>query len=103
MHTGATSLTAPIPRRQDGDEEKINHRIPHRFQTLTNVRANWCCHCGYMLPLGRKNAKKCSGEFHDGGFLLKGSLLTSSSRDTFPQNAASLATPPALTWSRTFA
>lgn len=46
----------------DGDEEKINHRIPHRFQTLTNVSANWCCHCGYMLPLGRKNAKKCSGE-----------------------------------------
>lgn len=44
----------------DGDEEKINHRIPHRFQTLTNVSANWCCHCGYMLPLGRKNAKKCS-------------------------------------------
>jgi classical protein kinase C/novel protein kinase C epsilon type len=46
---------------QEGDEEKINHRIPHRFQTLTNVSANWCCHCGYMLPLGRKNAKKCSG------------------------------------------
>lgn len=44
----------------DGDEEKINHRIPHRFQVLTNVSANWCCHCGYMLPLGRKNARKCS-------------------------------------------
>ena len=42
------------------DGEKINHRIPHRFQTITNVSANWCCHCGYMLPLGRKNAKKCS-------------------------------------------
>src|ERR1700733_1400844 len=22
--------------------------------------ANWCCHCGEMLPLGRKNARKCS-------------------------------------------
>ena len=22
--------------------------------------ANWCCHCGYMLPLGRKNARRCS-------------------------------------------
>jgi Phorbol esters/diacylglycerol binding domain (C1 domain) len=22
--------------------------------------ANWCCHCGYMLPLGRKNSRKCS-------------------------------------------
>jgi len=20
---------------------------------------NWCCHCGYMLPFGRKNARKC--------------------------------------------
>lgn len=44
----------------DGDEEKINHRIPHRFEPLTNLGANWCCHCGYMLPLGRKNARKCS-------------------------------------------
>ncbi|EJD40892.1 hypothetical protein AURDEDRAFT_115756 [Auricularia subglabra TFB-10046 SS5] len=42
------------------DEEKINHRIPHRFETITNMGANWCCHCGYMLPLGRRNAKKCS-------------------------------------------
>jgi hypothetical protein len=45
---------------QDDDEEKINHRIPHRFEPLTNMGANWCCHCGYMLPLGRKNARKCS-------------------------------------------
>ncbi|KAF6757580.1 protein kinase C1 [Ephemerocybe angulata] len=42
------------------DEEKINHRIPHRFEPLTNIGANWCCHCGYMLPFGRKNARKCS-------------------------------------------
>ncbi|PPR00422.1 hypothetical protein CVT24_004483, partial [Panaeolus cyanescens] len=45
---------------QEGDEEKINHRIPHRFEPLTNIGANWCCHCGYMLPFGRKNARKCS-------------------------------------------
>ncbi|KAJ7782280.1 protein kinase C1 [Mycena maculata] len=44
----------------EGDEEKINHRIPHRFEPLTNMGANWCCHCGYMLPLGRKNSRKCS-------------------------------------------
>lgn len=42
------------------DEEKINHRIPHRFQAFTNMSANWCCHCGYMLPFGRKNGVKCS-------------------------------------------
>ncbi|PWN50305.1 hypothetical protein IE53DRAFT_387399 [Violaceomyces palustris] len=42
------------------DEVKINHRIPHRFEPITNLSANWCCHCGYILPLGRKNARKCS-------------------------------------------
>ena len=45
----------------DPDEEKLNHRIPHRFENFSNMGANWCCHCGYILPLGRKN-KKCSGE-----------------------------------------
>ncbi len=44
----------------DRDEVKINHRIPHRFEPITNLSANWCCHCGYILPLGRKNARKCS-------------------------------------------
>jgi len=44
----------------DPDEEKINHRIPHRFEGFSNLGANWCCHCGYVLPLGRKNAKKCT-------------------------------------------
>lgn len=45
----------------DPDEEKINHRIPHRFQPFSNMTANWCCHCGYILPLGRKNCRKCTG------------------------------------------
>ncbi|KAI0284016.1 hypothetical protein BGY98DRAFT_1093647 [Russula aff. rugulosa BPL654] len=44
----------------DGDEEKINHRIPHRFEPITNIGTNWCCHCGYMLPIGRKNARRCT-------------------------------------------
>ncbi|KAK0636815.1 hypothetical protein B0T17DRAFT_483783 [Bombardia bombarda] len=45
----------------DPDEEKINHRIPHRFQPFSNLTANWCCHCGYMLPIGsKKNSRKCS-------------------------------------------
>lgn len=47
---------------QDPAEETINHRIPHRFQTFANVTANWCCHCGYILPLGRKNCRKCAGK-----------------------------------------
>ena len=44
----------------DPEEEKINHRIPHRFENFSNISANWCCHCGYLLPLGRKNVKRCS-------------------------------------------
>lgn len=46
----------------DPEEEKINHRIPHRFEGISNIGANWCCHCGYLLPLGKKNVKKCSGK-----------------------------------------
>ena len=46
----------------DPDEEKINHRIPHRFEPWSNMSANWCCHCGYILPFGKKNARKCSGK-----------------------------------------
>lgn len=44
----------------DPDEEKINHRIPHRFAPFSNVTANWCCHCGYILPFGKKNCRKCA-------------------------------------------
>ncbi|SLM40307.1 protein kinase c [Lasallia pustulata] len=44
----------------DPDEEKLNHRIPHRFEGFSNMGANWCCHCGYILPLGRKNCRKCT-------------------------------------------
>ncbi|KAK4049323.1 Serine/threonine kinase [Microbotryomycetes sp. JL201] len=42
------------------DEDQINHRIPHRFEAITNISPNWCCHCGMVLPLGRKGARKCS-------------------------------------------
>lgn len=45
----------------DPDEEKINHRIPHRFQTFSNLTANWCSHCGQLLPFGKKNCRKCTG------------------------------------------
>ncbi|KAB8627231.1 hypothetical protein FH972_026064 [Carpinus fangiana] len=43
----------------DPDEAKLNHRIPHRFEAYGNIGANWCCHCGYILPLGRKSCKRC--------------------------------------------
>jgi classical protein kinase C len=44
----------------DPDEVKLNHRVPHRFNAFSNMSANWCCHCGYLLPLGRKQAQKCT-------------------------------------------
>ncbi|OZJ01641.1 hypothetical protein BZG36_05292 [Bifiguratus adelaidae] len=44
----------------DPDVEKLNHRIPHRFEPITNIGANWCCHCGYMLALGTKSSKRCT-------------------------------------------
>lgn len=44
---------------ENDPEEELNHRIPHRFELVTNIGANWCCHCGYILPLGKKNAQKC--------------------------------------------
>lgn len=42
------------------DEVELKHRIPHRFEPFTNLGANWCCHCGTMLPLGRRASRKCS-------------------------------------------
>jgi len=47
----------------DPEEEKINHRIPHRFEPFSNMGGNWCCHCGQMLPFGKKNCKKCTGSY----------------------------------------
>ncbi|CDR44262.1 CYFA0S14e01442g1_1 [Cyberlindnera fabianii] len=44
----------------DPDELKLNHRIPHRFEQVSNKGTNWCCHCGSILPWGRKNVLKCS-------------------------------------------
>lgn len=43
----------------DHDEDELKHRIPHRFEPLTIIGANWCCHCGFMLPLGFRGAQKC--------------------------------------------
>ncbi|KAI9728187.1 MAG: Serine/threonine kinase [Chrysothrix sp. TS-e1954] len=41
------------------DEAKLNYRIPHPFEPWSNIGASWCCHCGYLLPLGRKSCRKC--------------------------------------------
>ncbi|CAK9439415.1 uncharacterized protein LODBEIA_P35470 [Lodderomyces beijingensis] len=44
----------------DYDAAQLKHRIPHRFEPITNHGTKWCCHCGYLLPWGKKNARKCS-------------------------------------------
>ncbi|KAJ2843990.1 Serine/threonine kinase, partial [Coemansia brasiliensis] len=41
------------------DTVELGHRIPHRLEQSTNIGANWCCHCGTMLPIGRR-ALKCT-------------------------------------------
>ncbi|KAL6452817.1 PKC1 Protein kinase C-like 1 [Candida maltosa Xu316] len=42
------------------DAAQLNHRIPHRFEPITNHGTKWCCHCGYLLPWGKKNVRKCT-------------------------------------------
>ncbi|KAF9569980.1 Serine/threonine kinase [Mortierella alpina] len=53
---------------EDPDEAKLNHRIPHRFETFTNLSPAWCYHCGHMLTFGRrhKTCTECPVFAHDG-------------------------------------
>ncbi|KAI9140889.1 hypothetical protein BKA69DRAFT_1038888 [Paraphysoderma sedebokerense] len=51
--------SADMDQQTNNDAEYLQHQIPHRFQPTTNLSANWCCHCGHVLPLGKKGAKKC--------------------------------------------
>ncbi|KAJ3024977.1 UNVERIFIED_CONTAM: Serine/threonine kinase [Siphonaria sp. JEL0065] len=43
-----------------GEDQLMHHRIPHRFEETYNLGVNWCSHCGYMLPLVKKECKRCS-------------------------------------------
>lgn len=55
-----TKCIAKSSAEADPDEAKLNHRIPHRFEPISNRGTKWCCHCGYILPWGKKNLRKCS-------------------------------------------
>nr|CAG8445509.1 15778_t:CDS:10 [Entrophospora candida] len=55
-----TKCIAKSNAEMDSDYKQLSHRIPHRFDNLTNIYANWCCHCGYILPIGKKGSKRCS-------------------------------------------
>ncbi|KAG0234431.1 Serine/threonine kinase [Actinomortierella wolfii] len=54
--------------KEDQEEAKLNHRIPHRFESYTNLSPTWCCHCGHFLALGRRHKKcsECPAAAHDG-------------------------------------
>ena len=60
----------------DPDEARLNHRIPHRFEAYGNMSANWCCHCGYLLPLGRKVPRRCRGKLCQSFAYMSDPLLT---------------------------
>lgn len=55
-----TKCIAKTTTDSDPDEAKLNHRIPHRFEPVSNRGTKWCCHCGYILPWGRHKVRKCT-------------------------------------------
>lgn len=55
-----TKCIAKTTTDSDPDEAKLNHRIPHRFEPISNRGTKWCCHCGYILPWGRQKVRKCT-------------------------------------------
>jgi hypothetical protein len=44
----------------DAYEGKLNHRILHRLLPSSNMGASWCCHCGYKLPFGKEQSRRCT-------------------------------------------
>ncbi|KAI9349036.1 hypothetical protein BDR26DRAFT_852855 [Obelidium mucronatum] len=53
------TLTASEQESEYDDESHTRHRIPHRFEETLNLGVTWCAHCGYMLPLNKKDCRKC--------------------------------------------
>ncbi|ORX78464.1 hypothetical protein BCR32DRAFT_247144 [Anaeromyces robustus] len=62
-----TKCITKTDQEKDEDDESLGfsqimkHKIPHRFELVTNMGVNWCCHCGYMiLPLSKKQVTRCT-------------------------------------------
>ncbi|KAH6564395.1 hypothetical protein BASA62_007960 [Batrachochytrium salamandrivorans] len=57
-----------ISRSSDEKDDKmdsdvshlVKHCIPHRFVPSNSISVSWCCHCGLMLPIGKKQFLKCT-------------------------------------------
>ncbi|KAJ3224500.1 Serine/threonine kinase [Clydaea vesicula] len=55
-----TELEYSILKAEGGDTntgQLLKYNIPHKFQQTTNLSPNWCGHCGYILPIGKKVAR----------------------------------------------
>jgi hypothetical protein len=56
---------AELAEEQQKQQQLLRHNVHHRFEMSSSVVPTWCCHCGYMLPLGtRKVFERCAGIFH---------------------------------------
>ncbi|KAJ2649918.1 Serine/threonine kinase [Coemansia sp. RSA 1250] len=69
VHQGCVERVVATCHYATGSETvELGHRIPHRLEQSTNIGANWCCHCGTMLPIGRRALKctECSVTCHVG-------------------------------------
>jgi novel protein kinase C epsilon type len=57
----AEKVVIKCPSRSPDTEEKnlLKHNVPHKFEHSSSLVPLWCCHCGYILPVGKKGLEKC--------------------------------------------
>jgi len=60
IHKCMFSDTLTLPAFPNLRRTIIKYNIPHQFHALPTIGTTWCCHCGHMLPLGRKHRRICS-------------------------------------------
>lgn len=54
-----TKCISKTAKETGNGDEQLNYRIPHKWDPSSNMSANWCCHCGTILPFGKKKIRKC--------------------------------------------
>ncbi|OMH84592.1 Protein kinase C-like 1 [Zancudomyces culisetae] len=71
VHKIVNSCLVGVSETEDADKHPdpvdiIKYRIPHRWDNTISLGANWCCHCGSMVTLGRRILKcvECSVVCH---------------------------------------
>ncbi|EPY51852.1 AGC/PKC protein kinase Pck1 [Schizosaccharomyces cryophilus OY26] len=48
-----------LSNAEKADFGRLKYQIPHRFEPLSSLGAHWCAHCGFFLPLRRKDCFRC--------------------------------------------